>query len=127
MGFPWEKSNTQKAKETVTKSLTNSSEFLFCGYFCGYTSLVTKDLYMGLQSGGEFLCVEGSVCIAMDGKPWPMKLDLNQQRGPLSSAPQYCLASLPCCEFKIKKPETLIAWRSKILKSRHAQHTNDCS
>ena len=63
---------------------------------------------MGLQSKGEFLCLEGGCCIAANAKQWDTKLDTTQHGN------QYCLCSLPFIEMKVKKPETIIAVKSKL-------------
>ena len=92
----------------------NNTEFLFAGLVCAYASISTKDILIGLQSGGEFLCIELHACIAGNAKAYEMKFDANKANIGLNSE-RYLLASLPCCELQIKKPQTIIASKTKLL------------
>ena len=91
----------------------NNTEFLFAGLVCAYASISTKDILIGLQSGGEFLCIELHACIAGNAKAYEMKFDANKANIGLNSE-RYLLASLPCCELQIKKPQTIIASKTKL-------------
>jgi hypothetical protein len=119
MPFPWEKgatSLTTSLKQDFAKGMDdglNNTEFLFAGLICAYASISTKDILLGLQSSGELVCVELNVCIAANAKPWEVKFDMNKTRtGAVQE--RYVYAALPCCELKIKKPETILASKSKL-------------
>ena len=119
MPFPWEKGATSSVLPTTTPQFAkgmddqNNTEFLFAGVICAYFSISTKDILLGLQSGGEFLCFELHACISANSKPYEVEFDTTKKSAGLNSE-QYLHASLPCCEFKVKKPQTIIASKTKF-------------